>query len=133
MPRNEAGPGQRYVVWQVGEATLAASLDATVEVAALDPEGRARSRGGPVDVLATPGIQPVAPGRAVVLEGPDGPLALGADSVEGVLHADQTSPADTPSWLQRLPTRHLAGLLVLTDGRIAALLDVASLVAGDTS
>ncbi len=123
MPAAEAGPGRRLVVWSAGGALLAVPLETTIEVAALDADGRTTGRAGALEPRLPPGITTDRPRRAVVVRHPSGPLALAADVVEGVSDGAETT-APIPTWLERLPLDHLEDLVLLHDGRIAALLAV---------
>jgi hypothetical protein len=108
------------VVWEAGGALLAVPLEDTIEVTDVDRDGRALSREGRLELSTPPGLVVDRPVRAIVVRHPDGPLALAAGSVEGVCEATGTTA--TPPWLEGLAVRHMDGLVVLDDGRIAALL-----------
>lgn len=124
MPVGErGGRGRRLVVWTAGGALLAVPLEDTVEIAALDDDGRTTGRAGPLEPVLPPGLTADRPARAVVVRHPAGPLALAAEAVEGVSEGAETT-APTPSWLGGLRLDHLDGLVLLEDGRIAALLAV---------
>jgi len=126
-----ADPGSdpaRALVWRSGDALLAVPVDAVLEVTDTDDEGRARSRRGPVPLSAVPGLQPAGHARrAVVVRSGGTTLALAADEVEGVREYTVRESAPTPPWLGTLPTGHLAGLVRLDEGRVAALLAVDTL------
>lgn len=124
MPAAEPGGRSRQlVVWSAGGALLAVPLEDTVEIAAIDSDGRSTGRAGPLEPVLPPGLTAERPPHAVVVRRPGGPLALSADEVEGVTGGSETT-APTPEWLGALPLDHLDGLVLLDDGRIAALLAV---------
>jgi hypothetical protein len=55
-------------------------------------------------------------------------MALAADDVEGVREYTVRESTSTPPWLRRLPIDHVAGLVRLDEGRVAALLAVDTLL-----
>jgi chemotaxis signal transduction protein len=124
------------VVWRLGEALLAVDLDAVDEVVGVEAGGRARARTGLLELVAPPGLTlPTASRQAVVVRGGGGDrapsrLALAADQVEGVYGADQATTVARPAWLASLDAPHVAGLVQLDDGRLAAALDVGALFGG---
>lgn len=124
VPRDD---GRRVLVWSIGGALLAVPLDAVVEIAPI-ADDEARTRGGrlPLRTIASLETTGVAR-RAVVLRSGATLMAVAADEVEGVHAASLDDQAPTPAWLTTLPTDHLAGLIQLTDVRVAALLAVESL------
>jgi chemotaxis signal transduction protein len=122
------------VVWRLGDALLAVALGAVDEVVGVGADGRARARGGALELHAPPGLDlPAGSRQAVIIasgagEGvgagsPPQRLALAADEVEGVYEAGDVSPLPPPGWLGRLDAPHLTGLIRLQDGRVAAALD----------
>lgn len=120
---------RRVVVWRLGDALLAAPLAVAVEVAPVGPDGKARTRTGPLELRTPPGLP--APGRsprAMVLRVGDELVAMAADDVEGVKSYTADRAASLPPWLRALPAGHLAGLVRVDDGRIAALLAIETLV-----
>lgn len=126
MPPDSAR--RRVVVWRVGDALLAAPVDAVVEIAAVDAAGTVRSRVGALDPRTPPGLEPPeAPVRAVVLRAGGGHLAMAADHVDGVTAWEPGATAPTPDWLRSLPTGHVASLIRLDQDRVAALLAVDAL------
>lgn len=123
MPAAEAG---RVVVWSAGESILAAPIDAVIEVTDRDADGRARSRHGPLDPVALPGVSVDSADRAVILRAAAGPVALPADRIDGVMpHSGPVS--DPPPWLEAAARGWFRGLVRLEDGRIAAVLDPGAL------
>lgn len=119
----------RVIVWRVGDALLAAPLARTAEIAAVDPDGRAMSRSGPLELQAPPGLPlPRRPHRAVVLRAGETAVAMAADEVEGVRSYTDRQATATPAWLDSLRTDHLAALILLDDQRIAALLAIDTLI-----
>lgn len=116
------------LVWRLGDALLAAPLEAVVEVTIVGADGRAVTRAGPVDLTAPPGARSSSvPQRAVVVRARGDTLALAADEVEGVVPRTLRDSAVTPSWLRSLPTTHISGLVRLDGGRVAALLAIDTL------
>lgn len=125
MPADEP----RAVVWRVGDALLAVPVADTVEVAPV-AGGRAASQLGSLPLHDLPGIPaPGDPRRAVIVRSAAAPLALPAETVEGVIPY-QPGSAPLPDWLRHLPAPHLDRLVRLDDRRIAALLAVDRLRAG---
>jgi hypothetical protein len=118
------------VVWHLRGALLALRLDAVEEIVAIGKDGRARGRGGELEVTAPPGLGSGEGARwGVVLRATHRAakrLALGADQVEGVMAGFEEVEAGS-EWLGVLDLRHLKALLRLEDGRLAALLDLDSL------
>ncbi len=124
-PQNERA---RALVWRSGDALLAVPLAAVLEIAAPDADGRVRSRVGSLPVSTVPGLPPAAnPPRAVVIRAGGATVALAADDVEGVREYTARESARTPPWLRLLNIDHLAGLVRLDEGRVAALLAVETL------
>lgn len=118
----------QVLVWRLGDALLAAPLEAVVEVATVGADGRATSRAGPVDLTVPPGVRSsTVTERAVVVRARGIMLALAADDVEGVMPCTLRDSAATPPWLRSLPTTHLTGLVRLDGGRVAALLAIDAL------
>lgn len=118
----------QVLVWRLGDALLAAPLEAVVEVTTVGADRRAVSRAGPVDLTAPPGARSASvPQRAVVVRARGATLALAADEVEGVVPRTLRESAATPSWLRSLPTTHFTGLVRLDGGRVAALLAIDTL------
>lgn len=124
MPQGE---GQRVLVWRLGDALLAAPIDAVVEVAPANG-GSTESRAGRLDVRSVPGLRTRgdAP-RAVILRKTSGLMAIAADEVEGVRTSTGREESPKPGWLRTVPTDHFDGLLQLPGARVAALLAVESL------
>jgi hypothetical protein len=118
------------VVWHLRGALLALPLEVVEEIVAVGADGRARGRGGDVEVTAPPGLGSGEGARwGVVLRATRGAasrLALGADQVEGVMAGFEEVDVGS-EWLGVLDLRHLKALLRLEDGRLAALLDFESL------
>lgn len=118
MPWTEADP---VIVWLTGEAVLAAPVDAVLEVAELDEHGMAHTRDGSLEPMVFPGLDAAACRRAVVVRAADGPAAIPANRVEGVV-GQQGPVRSPPEWLAGVAGRHVRGLIRLDDGRIAAVL-----------
>jgi hypothetical protein len=118
------------VVWHLRGALLALPLDAVEEIVAIGEDGRARGRGGDLEVTAPPGLGSGEGARwGVVLRATRSAanrLALAADQVEGVMAGFEEVEVGS-EWLGVLDLRHLKALLRLEDGRLAALLDPDSL------
>jgi chemotaxis signal transduction protein len=115
------------VVWRLGELLLAVPLADVEEIAPVDADTRfASSRGAALEVVPPHGVPMAAePRRAVVVRGGPGVrVALAADDVEGVLPAGAAAGVAPPAWLAGLDLRHVAHLVRLADGRIAAVLMV---------
>lgn len=113
----------RVVVWRLGEALLAAALDAVAEVAPVGPDGRARTREGSLDLVVPRGLTPApAAGRAVVLYAGGRRVAVPAEEVEGVRHCRPGDVEAPPSWLGALAAPAVRALVRVDDRRIAALL-----------
>jgi chemotaxis signal transduction protein len=118
VPWTDADP---VIVWLTGNAVLAAPVDDVIEVAELDEHGMAHTRDGSLEPVALPGLNPEAARRAVVVRAAEGPAAIPADRVEGVV--GQEGPVRSPpEWLAGVTSRHVRGLIRLDDGRIAAVL-----------
>jgi hypothetical protein len=120
------------LVWRVGDALLAAPLAAVDEVATVGENGRAQARDGEIPVAAGPLPDAARQHRqAVILRRSDvageGRLALPADQVDGVVAADQAEALPAPPWLAGIHAPHMAALVRLETGDIAALLDLAEL------
>jgi chemotaxis signal transduction protein len=133
VPRGEQGA---LVVWRLGDALLAVPLHDVDEVVGVDPAGLARAREGPLELRAPPGLElPAASHQAVVVGGGEAApgsarpkrMALAADEVEGVYGSDEASSEAPPTWLGEIGSPHLASLVRLQDGRVAAALDVGAL------
>jgi chemotaxis signal transduction protein len=124
-----ADPGL-LVVWRLGGASLAARLDMVEEIVAVDADGQANGRGGPVDVVRPPGLEGTSPARfaVVVRRTPAGDdrVALAADAVDGVVNPGGEIRG-RPFWLGTLDAPHLDGLVRLGDERVAAILNVPAL------
>jgi hypothetical protein len=133
------------VVWHLRGATLALPLEAVEEIVAVGDDGRARGRAGILNVVAPPGLEegegvrwavvvrgerPTARGGRRTAGGGEGGggVALGADLVEGVVVGGVEVDVRS-EWFGGLDLRHLKALLRLDDGRLAALLDLESLLA----
>jgi hypothetical protein len=122
------GAERRVVVWRAGEALLAVPLEDTIEIAAVDRDGRAAGRDGPLALEAPPGLPfPDPAPRAVIIRTAGRRVALAAESVEGVrtVHGEGTDPI--PAWLGRLSADHIEGMIRIHGDRVAALLDVDAL------
>jgi chemotaxis signal transduction protein len=120
------------VVWTLGEAVLAVALEVVDEVVGVDGEGLARARSGALQLTAPPGLDiPATSRQAVVVRSGEAEsparLALAADQVEGVYDSDHATLVARPGWLGRLHAPHMASLVQLHDGRLAAALDVDAL------
>jgi hypothetical protein len=119
------------VVWRSGDALLAVALAAVEAIAPVGADGQALARAGALELRSPPGLPPPAGARqAVVVRRGAGDarqrVALPADHVEGVLEA-RGPVREPPPWLAGLGAGHLAGLILLEDGRVAATLDPDSL------
>lgn len=115
-------------MWRAGDALLALPLEDTVEIAPVGDDGLAMGRDGPLDLAAPPGLpMPRRPARAVVARTAGGRVAIAADSVEGVLSVAGDGAEPVPAWLRRLSPDHIAGVIRLPGGRVAALLGVEAL------
>lgn len=124
VPRDD---GRRVLVWSIGGALLAAPLDGVVEIAPIEDD-EARTRTGRLPLRTIAGLEATGvTRRAVVLRSGTTLMAVVADEVDGVHAASLDDQAPTPAWLTTLPTDHLAGLIHLTDARVAALLAIESL------
>ena len=121
-----AGDGGRVVVWCAGRTVLAAAVEAVLEVAERDEEGRALTRLGLLDPVSVPGLTTDDADRAVIVRAADGPVALPADRIDGVV-AYHGPVVDTPPWLEAVGPDYVRGLIRLDDDRIAAVLDTGAL------
>lgn len=120
------------VVWSLGDALLAVPVAAVEEVVPVDDTGRVHARAGELDLAPASLLRVVSrPSHAVVVraaaEAGERRLALPADRVEGVLGADRAAGIPAPGWLDGIEAPHIASLVRLDTGRVAALLDVAEL------
>ena len=126
-----AAEPERAVVWRLGEALLAAPLDAVQEVASVTKDGRARTRSGELEPLVPNGLEVPRPSRrAVVLLVGDRGVAVAADEVEGVAEVPESMAVAPSEWLGQLDTRHVRAVVRLVDGRLAALLEPDALLSG---
>jgi hypothetical protein len=124
-----ADPGL-LVVWRLGGASLAASLDMVEEIVTVDADGQANGRDGPLDVVRPPGLEGTSPARLAVVvrrtPAGDDRVALAAEVVDGVVNPGG-EVRERPFWLGTLDAPHLAGLVRLGDERVAAILHVPGL------
>ncbi|MEJ2503864.1 MAG: hypothetical protein P8177_11235 [Gemmatimonadota bacterium] len=122
---------RRVVVWRLGDAVLAVPLADTVEIAAVDGEGRADGRGGALALTPPPGLPlPRRATLAVVVRTAAGATALAADEVLGVRTVADGGTEPVPAWLGALPTAHIEGMIRVDGDRTAALLDATALGPG---
>lgn len=129
-PADRPAAPARVVVWRLGDALLAVDVDRVVEIAPVDPDGRARSRLGALTLAVPPGLAaPARPQRAVVLRTSRGPVGAPADAVEGVHECAPGTVGAPPAWLAGLSEAGVRALVRLDDRRIAALLEPDALVA----
>lgn len=119
---------ERVVVWRTGGTLLAVPLESTVEVAPVRGDGRSAGRSGSLPLVTPPGVAWSGDARrAVVVRAGNGVIALAAESVEGVLTVLPGRAEPTPPWLAGVATRHIARVVRLDGGRVAALLSIDSL------
>jgi chemotaxis signal transduction protein len=126
------------LVWRLGGNLLAVDLEFVEEILPVDDTGGVHGRAGALEVLEASVLDATGePSLAVVVRdtggqaGPDeaGPrrLALPAEQVDGVIHAHQAAGLPGPEWMADICAPRITSLVLLDNGRIAALLNLAEL------